>query len=72
MIWKIANIFSLNFLQILICQTVCLFVEPVRGCYPLNRTLPGLVQVLQPSPTCVLEPEEIIHNRNSSADLELP
>ncbi|XP_023348021.1 uncharacterized protein LOC111716763 isoform X6 [Eurytemora carolleeae] len=31
--------------------------EPVRGCYPLNRTLPGLVKVLQPSPTCILEPE---------------
>ena len=37
-------------------HTYHIHLEPVRGCYPQNQTLPGLVKRLAPSVSCQLEP----------------
>jgi hypothetical protein len=35
-----------------------IFSEAVKGCYPLNGTLPGVLAALVPAARCDLSPEE--------------
>ncbi len=38
--------------------TLYYFSEAVKGCYPLNGTLPGVLAALVPAARCDLSPEE--------------